>query len=146
MVLAILRNYSEVNTYIAIDKDGYSVVNKKEAIGVKRQGVGGFCENEFVGMFVENQNLYLCYNDKIFPAQATDIDCSNLSLSSGKRRFILRLAGNKVCDILYDRVINPFPAIEEDEEEYDALLYLSNLLESKDTIDNFIDSMTKLNT
>ena len=143
--MAILRNYSKVNTYIAVDKNGYSVVNKNDAKGVKRQGIGGFCENEFVGMFVEGRNLYLCYNDKIFQAQATDIDCSNLPISGGKRRFILKLAGNTVCDILYDRVINPFPVIEEDEEEYDALLYLSNLMESKDTIKRFINSMTMVN-
>lgn len=143
--MAILRNYSKINTYIAVDKNGYSVVNKNDAKGVQRQGVGGFCENEFVGMFVENRNLYLCYNDKIFPAQATDIDCSNLPLSGGKRRFTLKLSGNKVCNILYDRVINPFPVIEEDEEEYDALLYLSNLMKSKDTIKRFINSMTMLN-
>jgi len=143
--LAILRNYSKVNTYIAVDKKGYSVVNKYDVKDVKRQGVGGVCENEFVGMFVEDRNLYLCYNDKIFPAQENDIDCSNLPLSGGKRRFILKLAGNKVCDILYDRVINPFPIIEEDEEEYDALLYLSNLMESKDTIKRFINSMTMQN-
>lgn len=144
--MAILRNYSKVNTYIVVDKDGYSVVDKNDAKDVKRQGVGGFCENEFVGLFVENRNLYLCYNDRIFPVQATDIGCSNLPLSGGKRRFLLKLAGNKVCDILYDRVINPFPVLEEDEEEYDALLYLSNLMGSKDTIEKFINSMAMLNT
>lgn len=143
--MAILRNYSKVNTYIAVDKNGYSVVNKNDAKEIKRQGVGGFCKNEFVGMFVEDRNLYLCYNDKIFPAQETDIDCSNLPLSGGERRFVLKLAGNKVCEILYDRVINSFPVIEEDEEEYDALLYLSKLMESKDTIKRFVNSMTMLN-
>ena len=144
--MAILGNHSKINTYIAVDKNGYSVINKNDVQNLKRQGAGGFYENEFVGIFVENLKLYLCYNDKILPAQAIDIDCSNLVLSGGKRRFVLKLAGHRVCDILYDRVINPFPVIEEDEEEYDALLYLSNLMESKDTIDRFINSMTLLNT
>lgn len=142
--MAILRNYSEANTYITVDKNGYSVVNKNCAKSVKRQGVGGFCKNEFVGMYVENRDLYLCYNDKIFLAQSADIDCSNILVPGGKRKFVLKLAGNEVCDILYDRIVDPLPAIGEDEEEYDTLLYLSNLMESKDTIDRFINSMITL--
>ena len=143
--MAILRNYSEVNTCITVDENGYSVVDKKDLGDAKRQGVGGICGSDFVGLYVENRDLYLCCNDKIFLAKSTDIDCSNRPLGGGKRRFILKLAGDIVCDILYDRVVNPFPAIEEDEEEYDALLYLSNLMESKETIDRFVNSMTKLN-
>lgn len=143
--MAILRNHSKVNTYITVDRNGHSVVNKNDLKGLKRQGVGGFCKNDFVGMYVENRDLYLCYNDKIFLAQPADIDCSNIPVRGGKRNFILKLSGNTVCDILYDRAIDPLPAIGDDEEEYDTLLYLSNLMESKDTIDSFINSMAMLN-
>ncbi|EJO5347065.1 hypothetical protein ACXATD_001834 [Clostridium sporogenes] len=142
--MIILRNYSTIDTYIQIDNSGYTVVNKKCDI---RQGVGGFSEDgELLGLYIDDDKLYFQYNDKKYETKANEVNCINKVLNDGKRNFQVKINDVLVCDIVYKPYISPFVlTFGDDEDEFDFLLYLSNLMVDENSILNFINGMNNLN-
>lgn len=143
-MLIILRNYSKINTCIEVDYLGYTVVEKSKDI---RQGVGGFSEEgELLGIYVDDDKLYFQYNDKKYESKPEEIICTNEMLNDGNRNFQIKIKDVLVCNIIYKPYISPFVlTFGDDEDEFDFLLYLSNLMVNKNTILNFINGMNNLN-
>ena len=142
--MIILRNYSTIDTCIQIDNSGYTVVKKKCDI---RQGVGGFSDDgELLGLYVYNDKLYFQYNDKSYETKANEISCTNEILKDAKRNFRVKINKVVICNIVYKPYISPFVlTFGDDEDEFDFLLYLSNLMADEDSILNFIKGMNNLN-
>lgn len=142
--MIILRNYSKVDTCIQINNLGYKVVGK---IGDIRQGIGGFIEdNELLGIYVDDDKLYFQYNDKKYETKPAEINCTNKILNDGKRNFRVKIKHVLICDIIYKPYISPFVlTFGDDEDEFDFLLYLSNLMSDENSVLNFIKGMKNLN-
>jgi len=63
----------------------------------------------------------------------------------GKRNFKVKIRDSVVCDILYKPYVSPFVlTFGDDEDEFDFLLYLSNLIVDKNSILSFIKGMNNL--
>lgn len=141
--MIILRNYSKINTCIQIDNSRYKVVEK---IGDIRQGVGGFSEDgELLGLYSEDGKLYFQYNNKSYETKPDEINCTNELLNDGKRNFRVIIKDVVVCNIIYKPYISPFVLTFGDEEdEFDFLLYLANLIVDKNSILNFIKGINNL--
>ena len=142
--MIILRNYSKINTCIQIDKLRYTVVEKTGDI---RQGVGGFSEDgELLGLYIDDGKLYFRYNNKSYETKPEEINCVNEILDDGKRNFRVKIKEALVCNIIYKPYISPLVlTFGDDEDEFDFLLYLSNLMTDENSILNFIRGMNNLN-
>ncbi len=140
-----LDNYSKKNTYIIINSDGYSVTDSKN-MELVENGEGGFSEDdEFLGIFVENNKFFFLYNEKKYETNPDEMSCTNERLNNGMRNFKVKIKDKTVCDILYKPYISPLALpFGDDEDEYDYLLYLSKLLHDKNSIQNFITGMNNL--
>ncbi|MBD7910556.1 MULTISPECIES: hypothetical protein [Clostridium] len=142
--MIILRNYSKIDTCIQIDNLRYTVVEKTGDI---RQGVGGFSEDgELLGLYIDDDKLYFQYNDKSYETKPDEINCTNEMLEDGRRDFRVKIKGILVCNIKYKPYISPFVlTFGDDEDEFDFLLYLSNLMTDENSIINFIKGINNLN-
>lgn len=138
--MIVLDNYTTVDEKILLDPGTLSVKIVDGSYAEEVIGVGGFVEDVFLGVYTENDLLHFYYNGKIYSADSDNIKCTNVPVGKDNRHFKLSFSGNVICDIRYDRNLSPIPAFGDDEEEFDFLLYLSNLLKSKDSIDKFISS------
>ena len=138
--MIILDNYTTVDEKVLLDPSAFSVKIVDDSYAGEAIGVGGFVEDVFFGVYTRNDLLHFCYDGKIHSADSNNIKCTNVPDSKDNRHFRLSLYGNVICDIRYERNLSPIPAFGDDEEEFDFLLYLSNLLKSKDSIDRFIKS------
>lgn len=143
--MIILNNYSKTGTYIILESTGYSII-EKDKVQLVRQGVGGFSEDkQLLGIYVEADKFFFLYNDKKYNVNPDEIFCTNARISDGKRNFQVKIRDNIVCDITYKPYISPFVlTFGDDEDEFDFLLYLSKLILSKDSINNFIRGMNSL--
>ncbi|URZ04108.1 hypothetical protein [Clostridium felsineum] len=144
--MIVLDNYSKKNTYITITTEGYSVIDANSINGIEN-GEGGFSEdNELLGIYVDDDKLYFQYNDKKYETKPDEIICTNERLKDGKRNFKVKIKDILVCDIVYKPYISPFVlTFGDDEDEFDFLLYLSNLMVDENSILNFIKGMNNLN-
>ncbi|HBF36796.1 MAG TPA: hypothetical protein DDW50_05700 [Firmicutes bacterium] len=144
--MIVLDNYSQRETYIIIDSTGYSIVEKQKG-KLAEQGEGGFSEDgQLLGIYVEADKLFFIHNDKKYKTNPDNIICSNTNTDSGKRHFQVEISNQVVCDITYKPYISPLLlAFDEDEAEFDFLLYLSNLLRDKDSILKFIKAIPEIN-
>lgn len=138
--MIVLDNYTTVDEKILIDPNTFSVKIVDDSYAEEAIGVGGFAEDVFVGVYIKKDLLHLCYDGKIYSADSDNIKCTNDPVGKDQRHFKISFSGNVVCDFRYERNLSPIPAFGDDEEEFDFLLYLSNLLKSKDSIDKFIQS------
>ncbi len=142
--MIILRNYSEEGTYIMIEDDEYNIVSEKE-IESTRQGIVGFSENEdLIGVYLKGKDLYFIYNSKSYKFNSDTINFENNVINKEKRNFIVKINEKEVCAIEYKRVFFVF-SLGEEEDEFDYLLYLSNLFQTKEDIERFSLSVEKLN-
>ncbi|MDQ0885084.1 hypothetical protein QFZ81_000172 [Paenibacillus sp. V4I9] len=143
--MVTLNNYSTTGTYIIMDSTGYSIV-EKDKVEQARQGVGGFSEDgQLLGIYVEANEGFFLYNDNNYKINPDNIICSNIKIDNGERCFRIEINNQVVCDITYKPFISPLLlAFEEDEEEFDFLLYLSSLLLNKDTISFYIRAMSNI--
>ena len=141
--MIILRNYSTIDTCIQIDNSGYTVVKKKYDI---REGVGGFTENgELLGLYIYDDKLYFQYNNKKYEAKPNEINCTNKMLNDGKYNFQVKINDVLVCNIIYKPYISTFVlTFGDDADEFDFLLYLSNLMADENSILSFINGMKNL--
>ena len=143
--MIILNNYSKIETYIVLDADSYSVVEKNK-VQLIRQGVGGFSEDgELLGIYVDNSKFFFLYNNKKFEAKPDEIFCTINRFSNGSNNFKVIIKDKTICDISYKPYISPLALpFGDDEDEFDFLLYLSKLLHNKNSIQNFITGMNNL--
>lgn len=143
--LILLDNYSKKNTYIRIDSDGYSIIDSS-GINSVEDGEGGVTEDgELLGIYVYNDKLYFQYNNIRYETNPEEIICTNIRLEDSKRNFKVKIRDSVVCDILYKPYVSPFVLTFGDEEdEFDFLLYLSNLIVDKNSILSFIKGMNNL--
>ncbi|APM37684.1 hypothetical protein [Clostridium kluyveri] len=143
--MIILNNYSKTRTYIILESTGYSIV-EKDKTQLARQGVGGFSEDgQLLGIYVDADKFFFLYNDNKYETNPDEIICTNARIDDGKRNFQVKIKDKVVCDITYKPYISPFVlTFGDDEDEFDFLLYLSNLMLSKDSILNFIKGMNNL--
>lgn len=143
--MIILNNYSKAGTYIILEPSGYSIVEKNK-IKLLRQGVGGFSEDgQLLGIYVDSDKFFFIHNEKKYEAIPDEIICINERTDDGKRNFKVKIMNKVVCNITYKPYISPFVlTFGDDEDEFDFLLYLSNLMLSKDSILSFIKGMRKL--
>lgn len=143
--MIILDNYSKKNTYINIKSKGYSIIDANIINGIEN-GEGGFSEDgELLGLYVYDDKLYFQYNDKSYQTKPDEVICINKILNNGKRNFRVEIKNNIVCDITYKPYISPFVlTFGDDEDEFDFLLYLSNLMIDENSIINFIRGMKNL--
>lgn len=143
--MILLENYSRKNTYIQITAQGYSVIDENSSDEIE-SGQGGFSEaGEFLGIYVDDDKLYFQYNDKKYEIKADEIICTCEMLSDGKRNFIVKIKAVVVCDIIYKPYISPFVlTFGDDEDEFDFLLYLSNLIGDEKSILNFIKGIRNI--
>lgn len=143
--MILLENYSKINTYINIKPHGYSIINAYSVNSIEN-GIGGFSEdNELLGIYVNDDKLYFQYNDNKYETNPDEIICTNERLEDGKRNFRVKIRAVLVCDITYEPYISPFVlTFGDDEDEFDFLLHLSNLMLDKNSILNFIKGMNNL--
>ena len=137
--MIVLENYSKVNTYITITPEGYSVIDANRIDGIEH-GIGGFTDdNEFLGLYMEDDHLYFQYNDNKYETEPDEIICTNERFQDGKRNFKVKIKDTLVCDIVYQPYVNPFALIfGDDEDEFDFLLHLSELMKSEESLLSFI--------
>ena len=143
--MIILDNHSKYNTYIIIENEKYSVVDAESIEGIE-QGDGGFSENgDLLGLYVDKDKLYFQYNNNNYEAKAHDIECTNIILNDGKREFKVKIKDLLICDIVYKPYIDPLALIVgSDDDEFDFLLRLSRVMESEDSILDFIKGIKNL--
>lgn len=143
--MIILDNYSKIDTYIVLESMGYKIV-EEDKVQLVRQGVGGFSEdNELLGIYVETDKFFFLYKVKKYNVNPDEIICTNEMIGNGKRNFQVKIKDHIVCDIVYKPYISPYVlTFGDDEDEFDFLLYLSKLMESKESICNFIKAMNSL--
>ncbi|MEB9414696.1 hypothetical protein P4J15_16655 [Bacillus cereus] len=140
--MIIMNNYSKTGTYIILEPSGYSVVEKNK-VKLVRQGVGGFSEDgQVVGIYVNDNKLFFFYNGKSFETSIEDLICTNSYVSKLKRCFSVTIGGQNICNIVYEPFIDPgMIYYDADPEEFDVLLYLSELLKNEDSIKRFMNGM-----
>jgi len=138
--MIVLDNYTTIDEKILLDPNTFNVSIVDDSYEEEPVGVGGFVNEVFLGVFTKNDLLHFCYNGKIYSANSDTIICKNNTDGKDNRHFIFSISGNVICDIRYERSLSPIPAFGDDEEEFDFLLYLGNLLESKNSIDKFVSS------
>lgn len=138
----IMNNYSKIGTYILLDDSGYSIVEKSK-VQLVRQGIGGFSEDgRIVGIYVKDNKLFFFYNGKSFETSINDLTCTNIYVSKSKRCFSVILEGQNICNIVYKPFIDPgMIYYDADPEDFDVLLYLSELLKNEDSINRFMQGM-----
>ncbi|HDR7658193.1 TPA: hypothetical protein QCX68_003682 [Bacillus wiedmannii] len=136
--MIIMNNYSKVGTYIMLETSGYSIVEKNK-VELVRQGVGGFSEDgQVVGIYIKNNKLYFFYNGRSFETSLGNFICVNRYISKFERCFSVTIAGRNICHIVYEPFIDPGVIYyDADPEEFDVLLYLSELLKNEDSIKRF---------
>ncbi|MED2039302.1 hypothetical protein P4V58_19390 [Bacillus wiedmannii] len=140
--MIIMNNYSKTGTYIILEPSGYSVVEKNK-VKLVRQGVGGFSEDgQVVGIYVKDNKLFFFYNGKSFETSIENLICTNSYVSKFKRCFSVTIGGQNICNIVYEPFIDPgMIYYDADPEEFDVLLYLSELLKNEDSIKRFMNGM-----
>lgn len=144
--MIILRNYTTNNTYIQLHKIGYSFREKEQYANC---GIGGFTDDDkLIGLYVYNEELYFHYNNISYKALPKDIYCVNKtykvdSVSENLHcNFIVNIKNIEVCNIKYIPYISPLALpFGDDVDEFDYLAYLSKLMESEETLNNFIKGM-----
>jgi len=143
--MIFLDNYSKKNTYINITPEGYSLVDANSINDIEN-GEGGFSEDgELLGLYIDDGKLYFQYNDKRYETKPDEINCTNEILDDGKRNFRIKIKEVLVCNIIYKPYISPFVlTFGDDEDEFDFLLYLSNLMADENSIKNFIKGINNL--
>jgi hypothetical protein len=139
--MIVLDNYTTIDEKILLDPSTHSIKIVDDSHAEETIGVGGFVEDDFLGIYSKNNLLHFYHNRKIFSANSDSVKCINIPVNKDSRHFSLFFSGNIICDLRYKRKLSPIPAFGDDEEEFDFLLYLSNLLRSKDSIDKFIHSV-----
>lgn len=74
-----------------------------------------------------------------------NFECSNIYIDKKTRQFKLINQNNLICEIIYEPYLDPGILIyDSDPEEFDSLLFLSNnILQSKETLANFIIARNK---
>jgi hypothetical protein len=138
--MIVLDNYTTVDEKILFDPKTLYVKIVDDSNTEESIGVGGFVKDAFFGVYIKGGLLHFCCNGKLSSAKPDKIKCTNEPISKDHRRFMLSLSDNVMCDFCYERNLSPVPMFGDDEEEYDILLYLSNLLKSKESIEKFISS------
>jgi hypothetical protein len=143
--MIILNNYSKVGTFIVLESNKHSIVNKNE-LNVPRNGVGGFSENgDLLGIYVIDDKFYFLYNNEKIEVIPSNIKCVNNYITNVLRRFTVEINDKLICDIKYEPYIDPgMIYYDADPEEFDFLLYLSGLLNSNETIINFIKGIQSI--
>ncbi|MBU3102465.1 MULTISPECIES: hypothetical protein [Clostridium] len=146
--MVILDNYSKKLTCIKLNTIlvSYSICNYDE-IGFLRDGEGGFSEKgDLLGLYIKNEKLFFLYNSKIYEVNSDSIQCKNKYTDDKKRCFKVEIDGDLVCDISYVPFIDPQALVfDSDEDEFDFLLHLSEILKSKTNILEFIMGIKNLN-
>jgi len=145
--MIILRNYSEMGTFIRIENGAYSIGNV-ENINELRQGVGGFSEDgQLIGIYAQEDKLYFFQNDQTYETTPAELQCINKYISKLIRCFSVTIGNKKICEIVYEPFIDPgMIYYDADPEEFDVLLYLSRLLKDEESMQNFIAGMMRLNS
>jgi hypothetical protein len=143
--LIILNNYSKIGTYIVLEANSHSIV-EKDKVQFVRQGVGGFSEDgELLGIYVDNNKFFFLYNDKEYEIKPDEIFCTIKKYSNGICNFKVDIKDNTVCNISYKPYISPLAlSLGDDENEFDFLFYLSKLLHDRNSIEKFIEGMNYL--
>lgn len=129
-----------MRTCIQINENQYSVIAKKDMPeGERTRGVGGFGEDgKLYSLYVYGEKIYFQIENDFWEIEPLDFLCSNVYIENGIRLFTLRTKGEDICKVKYKPFIDPgMIYYDADEEEFDVLLYLSRLLKSEETIENF---------
>jgi len=110
-------------------------------------GEGGFTKDkQLVGIYVEANKLFFQYNDKKYETSPEQIVFSNTILDKKNRHFQVKISNQVICDIIYEPFVDPlWMVLDGDEDEFDFLLYLSNMLKNKNDILNFIKAIPEIN-
>ncbi|TVX94898.1 hypothetical protein [Cohnella terricola] len=141
----ILSNYSLYKKYTLWNGSDYKIVDM-DAVDGKVQGISGYTENKnMVGVFVKNNDVYFFLDNKEHRICIDSFECSNRYTDNKMRNFKLIDQGDLICEIIYEPYIDPGMIIyDSDPEEFDFLLFLSNnILQSKETLSNFIIARNK---
>ncbi len=134
--MIILENYSELNTYIKIVDESYTIISE-DSYKNQVNGIGGISENgELIGIYVIDKKLYFQYNSTSYETTPRDLVCHYEHIDNGKYRFIVKNKGRIICDIEYKPYVSPFVlTFGGDDDEFDFLLYLSKLLKDEASIE-----------
>lgn len=137
-----LKNYSQYDTFICLYENSYSVVGDAEKI----DGIGGFAENdEMLGCYIENESFFFCYENNVYEFIVNDIRCTDEWDDNGKRNFRVIIANEVVCEIAYKPYASPLRlAFQEDDDEFDFLLFLSRALSDETTVAKFCERIKSL--
>jgi hypothetical protein len=140
----LLRNYSECNKYMIWNGYTYNTIDKLDR---SEQGIVGYTENkELVGIFIRNSEVFFLNNNKEYKIDATNFICSNPYIDKNTRHFKLENHNVTIYELIYEPYIDPGMLIyDADLEEFDFLLFINNnILQNKETLENFIISTEKL--
>lgn len=135
---AVLFNYHNRREYIIFEDGKYTLLTQ---IAEPRNGVGGFesDEKDLLGLFVDNQKIYLIWKNKIDELIPSEVKCTNEKQGNGKNIFTIRNNGEILCKIEYIAFLNPDWVLDEDPYEYDFLLHISErILYNEEKMNDFI--------
>ena len=134
--MIILENYSELDTYIKIVEESYTIIFE-DSYKNQVNGIGGISEDgELVGIYVIDKKLHFQYNSTSYEVTPRDLMCHCENIDNGKYRFIVKNKGRIICDIEYKPYVSPFVlTFGGDDDEFDFLLYLSKLLKDEASIE-----------
>lgn len=141
----ILRNYSEYNQYLIWNGYTYKTI-VKDKLNRPEQGIVGYTDSkELIGIYIKNSEIFLLINEKEYKIDKSNFKCSNIYKDINTRHFKIENHGLIIFELVYEPYIDPGMVIyDADPEEFDFLLFLSNnILQDKETLENYIISIEK---
>lgn len=138
--MIVLRNYFDIDKKIVLYNNIYKIEDSDACIN----GVGGIQDNVLYGLYVQDGELFFVEEMKSYEINIHDFNCSNQYINTTERVLKIVSTGKELYDICYKPLIDPgMMYYDIDEEEYDILLYISNLLKDEDVIRKFVLAMNQ---
>lgn len=140
--MVVLRDYFSIDKNIVVDENSYKIVKMQDENYITC-GVGGVGDdNRLYGIYVVNGKLFfICGMDR-YELSTEKTTCSNRYITKKERLFEIKMSSKTIYQIQYKPFVDPgMIYYNVDEEEFDILLYLSNLLSDRETIHRFISAI-----
>lgn len=133
-------NYSKMYTYVQIDENKYSVIDKADLPeGECTAGVGGEGEDgKLYALYLKEDKVYFQVEKEVYLIEPSDFSYSNKYIDKETRLFQLESEGKNICTTKYKPFVAPgvfYYDIQED--EFDVLLHMREYLESREKLEKF---------
>lgn len=131
--------FSNPYRYICIVDGELKFFDSAHCSGEYNQGIAECVDNStIIGLYCQNNNLFLVRNNDHFDFQRNNISCQN-SFKNNRRIFELIVDGHTIYRKEYAPLCSISDLISGDlEDDFDFLLYLTNTISSNTKINEFI--------